>query len=98
MSLSLKYRNCLVVNEILKMFMNQISSLKKLTYYTYYLSTYNILSNNIFFTYFPGARDCLTNLSELRCSSNIHSEFFYHLSQICHNLQSITIEFKNDIS
>ena len=29
---------------------------------------------------------------------NIHSEFFYKLSQICHNLQSLTIEFRSYVS
>jgi hypothetical protein len=86
-SLSLKNtRNCLVVNEIIKMFTSQIYSLKKLTCYC---------SNiNFSFTHFPGARD----LSELCCNSNLSSNFFYQLSQICHNLQSISIEFSNDVS
>src|ERR1043165_1796410 len=50
---NLKYEKYLVAREILKMFMNQISSLKKLTY-----DTHNI-TNEILFTYFPGAKDCL---------------------------------------
>jgi hypothetical protein len=84
--LSLKERNCLVTNEIIKMFTNQIPSLKKLIYYSNY-------SHNIFsFTYFPGTKD----LSELCCSSNLPSNFFYQLSQICHNIQSITIELSYD--
>src|SRR3954452_638040 len=55
-SLSLKDRKCLVAKEIIKMFMNQRSSLKKLTYFlTAYddLSVYyTILSDNISFTSF----------------------------------------------
>jgi hypothetical protein len=50
---------------IAQMFMNQIFSLKKLTYYSYF----DIIDK--FFTYFPGAKDCLADLLELRCSSNI---------------------------
>src|SRR5205823_2817261 len=51
----------LLAGEILKMFMNQISSLKKLTYYS--KRSYVSCIGNIFFTHFPGARDCLTDLS-----------------------------------
>ncbi|CAB4379998.1 unnamed protein product [Rhizophagus irregularis] len=84
--LSIKDRNYLVVNEIIKMFTNQIYSLEKLTCYC---------SNiNFSFTHFPGVR----NLSELCCNSNFPSNFFHQLSQVCHNLQSISIEFSNDIS
>jgi hypothetical protein len=79
--------NDLVVNEIIKMFTNQISSLKKFTYF--YNPKYNIS-----FSYVPGAKD----LSELCCSSNLSSNFFCQLSQICHNLQSISISFENDVS
>src|SRR5207249_7229020 len=32
----------------------------------------------------------------LCCSSYLPSEFFYQLSQTCHNLQSISITFNND--
>ncbi len=49
-SLSFKDRVCLVASEVIKMFMNQITSLKKLTYY--YDSYYNITS----LTYFPEMR------------------------------------------
>jgi hypothetical protein len=85
-SLSLKDRNYLVTKEVFKMFTNQISSLKKLTY------DYDQLIPKFSFTYFPGARD----LTELRCSSDIPSDFFYQLSRICYNLQIIFIEFRND--
>jgi len=70
----------LITEEILKMFMNQVSTLKKLI--CHYI-------RNISFTHFPGARDCLTDLSELRCCS----KFSIQLSHICHNLQSISIIF-----
>src|SRR5581483_4383765 len=45
-----------------------------------------------------GAKDCLTNLSKLSCRSDIYSEFFYQLSQICHNIQSLKIDFVEIIS
>jgi hypothetical protein len=86
-ALSSKDRNCLVAKELLKMFMNQIPSLERLAYYPKY-SSYN--PSNISFINFPGARDCLAALSELCCSTNVHSEFFHNLSEICHNLQSLT--------
>ncbi len=73
-------RNILVIQEIFKMFMNQ-ASLKTLYFYN---STY---SSNIPFTTYPGAIDCLRNLSELKC----YSEFFCQISQICHNLLSLEI-------
>ncbi|RIA98070.1 hypothetical protein C1645_813317 [Glomus cerebriforme] len=76
--------------EIFKLFMNQIGSLKKLTFYGY--------SGTIIFNFYPGAKDCLKDLSELSCDSNIPSEFFYQLSQICHNILSLSINFKQDIS
>src|SRR5207248_6278883 len=76
-SQNLKYKNYLILKEMLKMFMNRISSLKTL-YYS------RIHRDVISFTSFPGARDCLADLSEFHCSSDID----YKLSQICHNLQS----------
>ncbi|RIA92708.1 hypothetical protein C1645_820297 [Glomus cerebriforme] len=81
-ALRLKDRSDLVVNEVVKMFLTQISSLKKLTFYTY------ITVPNDFFV----AIDCLTDLSELHCSSELPPEFFYHLSKICHNLHSLIID------
>ena len=70
----------IITQEVLKLLISQ-TSLRKLTF---------DLSLNIpKFTSFPGAKDCLKNLSELCCDSNIHPEFFYQLSQICHNLQSL---------
>ncbi|RIA88921.1 hypothetical protein C1645_825601 [Glomus cerebriforme] len=81
----------IALKEIIKMFITQISSLKKLIYYDYY----NIFLNNISFPHLP---DYFIDLLELRCNSNIHSEFFYQLSQTCHNLKSLTIEFENKVS
>src|SRR5205807_10366235 len=79
----------IVERELHKLFMNQISSLKKLTYRS---SSYKT------FTIYPEAKDCLGNLSELNCSSYINSEFFYQLSHVCHNLQILYITFVRDIS
>ncbi|RIA90186.1 hypothetical protein C1645_823686 [Glomus cerebriforme] len=92
-SLSLGDKNFLVTNEVIKMFMTQISSLKKLTFND---DNYMIFPNEIT-SYFSGVIDCLTDLSELRCNLRIPSEFFYRLSKICHNLHSLTIDinFKN---
>ncbi|PKY33138.1 hypothetical protein RhiirB3_532349 [Rhizophagus irregularis] len=56
--------------------MCQTSSLRELRY-----TLTNLTS--ITFTSYPGARECLKNLSTLSCSSNIHPEFFYKLSKIC---------------
>ena len=88
--LNLKDSKCLVAKEILKMFMSQISSLKRLDY-----NANHHIMNDISFTYFPGAKDCLKDLSELRCSSNIH---LGQLSQICHNLQSLNIDIESEVS
>jgi hypothetical protein len=84
----------LIAQEIIKMFMRKIPSLKKLNYYL----NSNEINNEILFTKFPGARNCLMNLSELNCNSNIQSEFFYQMSKICHNIQSLTIEFGEKVS
>ncbi|CAB4381694.1 unnamed protein product [Rhizophagus irregularis] len=66
----------IVLQEIFKLLMCQTSSLRELRY-----TLTNLTS--ITFTSYPGARECLKNLSTLSCSSNIHPEFFYKLSKIC---------------
>ncbi len=92
---NLNYYKYLVSQEIFKMFMNQILSLKELKY----LSTENLETvSNLSFIYFPGAMNCLKNLSVLDCSSDLYSEFFYQLSQSCHNIQSISIKFESKVS
>jgi hypothetical protein len=87
-----RMHSCLLL-ELLKMFMCQVSSLKFLDYY----SGYNI-DNIIEFIYIPEAKFCLGNLTELWCRSDICSDFFYQMSQICHNIQSLTIKFVCSIS
>ncbi|GBB92401.1 hypothetical protein RclHR1_00200034 [Rhizophagus clarus] len=91
---SMNYIKYLFSQEIFKMFMNQISSLKSLDYYSE--ESKNI--QNIMIIYFPGAENCLTYLTELNCSSDVYPEFFYQISQLCHNIKSITIDFEDVIS
>ncbi|CAB5385047.1 unnamed protein product [Rhizophagus irregularis] len=85
-SRDLNHSELLISHEILKMFMNQISSLKSLEHSSGY-------ANRIKFIYSPGAKICLPNLVELKCHANIYPEFFYQILQICHNIQSLTIRF-----
>src|SRR3990170_6574619 len=80
----------IVMQEIFKMFMNRIT-LMELEFY-YIKSTY---TSFIPFITYPGAVDCLKYLSEFRCSSDIYSEFFSQLSQVCHNLRSLYIKQYN---
>ncbi|CAB4387273.1 unnamed protein product [Rhizophagus irregularis] len=82
----------LVMQEICKMLMNQTSSLKSLTF------LHPSITNFIPFVYYPGANDCLKNLSELRCNSNISSEFFHQLSKTCHNIILLEIIIDRNIS
>src|SRR5437016_1542555 len=82
---NLKVNINLVMQEILKMFMSQIS-LKKLSYtYNEDFSSDSIkniikVPGNKTFVHFLGTRDCLTNLSELSCNSNVPSKKFYQLN------------------
>src|ERR1044071_9703592 len=81
------------------MLMNQ-TSLKKLIYSSKILNNpYQCLKMIPKFTQFPGAKDSLIRLSKLKlhCKLGVYSEFFYQLSQICHNIQSISIEYANTI-
>ncbi|RIA86227.1 hypothetical protein C1645_878806 [Glomus cerebriforme] len=78
----------IVTQEIIKLFFNQISSLKKLQLGKY--------PNKIKF--YPEAKVCLKNLTELQCNSNFSSEFFYQLSQVCHNISSLDILIEQFIS
>src|ERR1043165_7835891 len=82
-SVSVQDFNNALIQEIFKYLMNQISSLRRLEI-LYPPSIENFAS-------LPGARDCLRNLSELRCNSDIRSELFYELSQICGNIQLLDI-------
>ncbi|GBC10273.1 hypothetical protein RclHR1_00950010 [Rhizophagus clarus] len=79
----------IVVQEICKMFINQISSLKRLD-----LRQYTIMQIPIFTSY-PEAKDCLRNLSELFCDLDTSSEILYQLSRICHNISLLRINSYN---
>ncbi|CAB4378371.1 unnamed protein product [Rhizophagus irregularis] len=99
-------KNYLITKEILKMFMRQISSLEKMDfsfmeYYYYYYGCYDDFYKNynfLNFINFPGAKDCLKNLSELKCYSFMNSEFFLQLSKICHNINYLVIIFEETAS
>ncbi|RIA80417.1 hypothetical protein C1645_882174 [Glomus cerebriforme] len=78
----------IVTQEIIKLFFNEISSLKKLFLWKY-PKKINL---------YPIEKVCLKNLSELHCISNFSSEFFYQLSQKCHNLSSLDITVEQVIS
>jgi len=91
-SRSLNYNIYLVTHEMFKNFMKKIS-LKELKFY----STSNSIPNFTFTTY-PGAIECLKNLSEFSCNSDIYSEFFYQISQTCRNLQSLNIKLESVVS
>ncbi len=86
-----------VAQEMAKMLMCQ-TSLKRL----FLLSMgkrRGLWSNlDIPFTTYPGAIDCLKNLSELTCNSDIDPEIFHQLPQLCHNMQSLNIHFEHFIS
>ncbi|GBC28190.2 hypothetical protein GLOIN_2v1591804 [Rhizophagus irregularis DAOM 181602=DAOM 197198] len=54
--------------------------------------------DDIEFIYLPEAKFCLRNLTRLCCDSDSPPKFFYQISQICHNIQSIIIDFADVIS
>ncbi|PKY18218.1 hypothetical protein RhiirB3_430995 [Rhizophagus irregularis] len=90
---SLNHKKYIVTKEIYKIFMNKIS-LREL-----YFNSYKIINiPNINFINYNGAKDCLRFLSKLSCRSDIYSEFFQQLSQICHNIQYLYITFEKIIS
>jgi hypothetical protein len=79
------FNKILLLQELLKMLKSKISSMITLDYYSGYdVDNYIVCS--------PETKVCLiTNLTELWCRSNICSNFFYQLSQICNNIQSLII-------
>ncbi|CAI2174890.1 1580_t:CDS:1 [Funneliformis geosporum] len=81
-----KVRIMAMKQELFEMLMNQ-TSLKNLNF-----DTRNDI--NIPFFNYPGAEDCLRNLSELKCNSNTS----YKLLQICHNLRSLRVVFRSSFS
>jgi hypothetical protein len=91
---NLNYKKYIVAQEIYKFLMNKISSLRELYFYSYPI----INVPNVTFTSYPGAKECLKYLTKLSCRSDIYPEFFYQLSKICENLQTLSITFENVIS
>ncbi|RIA85858.1 hypothetical protein C1645_830179 [Glomus cerebriforme] len=87
--LNLNNNKHILVQEILKLYMSQIGSLKELEFRE---------CPNINFYFYPRVKDCLKNLSKLICSSDISSEFFYQLSQVCHNILSLNLSVEKVIS
>ena len=87
-----KNQQSIVTQEIFKLLMNQISSLKKLVFYRSYEDDIPK------FTSFSRANNCLKDLTYLCCYSNNNPELLYQLSQICRNIQSLRISFVKVIS
>ncbi|CAB4400764.1 unnamed protein product [Rhizophagus irregularis] len=88
----------LITEEILKMFMEQTPSLKRLDFCSKNEFSCDEIYNGFeripsFILNLPGAKDCLKNLSELKCSTdvNLNSDFLCKLSSICHNIQLLEI-------
>ncbi|CAG8609168.1 9979_t:CDS:1 [Funneliformis mosseae] len=79
-----------IAREIFKMLMNQ-TSLKHLCFFT--RKNLNLPCFN-----YPGEDDCLRDLTELKCGSDLYPDIFYKLSQLCHNLRSLKIIFGNSVS
>jgi len=79
----------LMFQELLKAFMNQISSLK-----VWSCSDASLLTD---FDSFE-VKDCLTDLSTFICHSNICPNFFNRLSQTCHNIQALCLVYEENIS
>ncbi|RIA94573.1 hypothetical protein C1645_817851 [Glomus cerebriforme] len=84
----------IIIQEILKMFMNK-GSLKKLTYCLEDRYSDIKIPYDITLTRFYGARDCLKDLTELNCTNDVQPKFFYQLSKVCHNIQSLIIRFQS---
>src|SRR6266498_743065 len=84
----------LVLKELLKAFMNQIPSLKVL----HYNHNYSVTIRNIPFVSFPKAKDCLIDLLEFKSDLCIYPKHIYQLSQISHNIQTLSINLHSDVS
>jgi hypothetical protein len=97
-NISLKDKNDLVAKEIINIFINQNSSLRTLIYCLDINNNYNNninISNDLIS--FKSKNNCFMDLLELKCNSN-HTELFHQLIQLCHNIQSLDIIFKHNIS
>ncbi|RIA94574.1 hypothetical protein C1645_817852 [Glomus cerebriforme] len=89
----------IIIQEILKMFINKVS-LKKLTYCLEDNSTNSDIKipYDVTLTHFSGARDCLKDVTELSCTDDVQPKFFFQLSKVCHNIQSLIIRFQYSFS
>jgi len=90
--INLNYKKYIVAQEIYKL-LDQISSLRELHIHS--LTIRNI--PNVTPTIYLRTGDCLKHLSKLSCRSDIYSQFFYQLSKICQNIQSLKIHFIGNI-
>jgi hypothetical protein len=87
----------IIAQEIFKLFVTQITSLKQLEISTFWqFFSWQFPTTN--FISLLEAKNCLKNLSELYCSSDISSEFFCQLSQISNNISLLDITFQHYIS
>ncbi|PKC61874.1 hypothetical protein RhiirA1_465911 [Rhizophagus irregularis] len=79
--------------EIFKLLMCQISSVRELACAFTFINptSINLIS-------YPGAIDCLKNLSILYIYSSIDPEFLYQLSKICKTIHTLRIGFNGVIS
>ncbi|CAG8714504.1 8062_t:CDS:1 [Funneliformis mosseae] len=82
-----EFDNGYLLSELLKMFMNEVGSLKSLE-----------CSNEDQFSSYPGAKHCLKNLSELKLYGTvINQEFFKQLSKSCRNIKTLDVNFFENI-
>ncbi|GBB99908.1 hypothetical protein RclHR1_03680003 [Rhizophagus clarus] len=96
LSQNLKVSTNITAQEIIKLFLKQVPSLKRLKISKIWqFSSWQTPDTN--FIFHPKAKDCLKNLSELHCTSSISPAFFYQLSQISYNIIKLNITIKNDV-
>ncbi len=77
----LLYIQHLLEQEICKIFINKCSKISVL------------VLDLIPLAYFPGAQECFSSLTELRCHTSVHETIFFAMAQICRNIERIIIEF-----
>ncbi|GBC04910.1 hypothetical protein RclHR1_05940001 [Rhizophagus clarus] len=96
LSQNLKVSTNITAQEIIKLFLKQVPSLKRLKISKFWqFSSWQTPDTN--FIFHPKAKDSLKYLSELHCTSNISPEFFAQLSRISHNIVKLNVTIKNDI-
>ncbi|CAI2178791.1 1676_t:CDS:1 [Funneliformis geosporum] len=88
-SQSLDYNEHLVSQELLKVLMKHFSCIKTLDYCT----ETSRITQNIPFTYFPGATECLADVTTLNCDSDI-----ILCPQMFRKIQSLSITFVDTVS